>query len=47
MKPLEAVSKVVKIGNTDQRIFAYWSDLRNIQRMIPPEADAEINATEV
>ena len=46
MKPLEAVSKVVKICNSDQRIFAYWSDLRNITRMIPPEADVEINATE-
>ncbi|MBQ4475407.1 MAG: hypothetical protein II935_04345, partial [Bacteroidales bacterium] len=46
MKSLEAVSKVVKIGNSDQRIFAYWSDLRNITRMIPPEADTQVNATE-
>ena len=46
MKGLEAVSKVVKIGNSDQRIFSYWSDLRNITRMIPPDADAQVNATE-
>jgi len=46
MKPLEAVSKIIRICNSDQRIFAYWSDLRNITRMIPPEADAEINCTE-
>ncbi len=46
MKDLEAVSKVVKINSTDQRIFAYWSDLRNISRMIPPDAEAEISATE-
>ena len=46
MKPLEAVSKVVKIGNSDQRIFVFWSDLRNIPRMIPPDADAQVNATE-
>ena len=46
MKPLEAVSKVVKIGNSDQRIFVFWSDLRNIPRMIPPNADAQVNATE-
>ena len=46
MKPLEAVSKVVKIGNSDQRIFVFWSDLRNIPRMVPPNADAQVNATE-
>ncbi|MBQ2541923.1 MAG: hypothetical protein II554_01115 [Bacteroidales bacterium] len=46
MKQLEAVSKVVKIGNSDQRIFVFWSDLRNIPRMIPPDADAQVNATE-
>lgn len=46
MKPLEAVSKVAKIGNSDQRIFVFWSDLRNIPRMIPPDADAQVNATE-
>ena len=46
MKPLEAVSKVVKISNSDQRIFVFWSDLRNIPRMIPPNADAQVNATE-
>lgn len=46
MKPLETVSKVVKIGNSDQRIFVFWSDLRNIPRMIPPNADAQVNATE-
>ncbi len=46
MKGLEAVSKVVKIGNSDQRIFVFWSDLRNIPRMIPPNADAQVNATE-
>ena len=46
MKGLETVSKVVKIGNSDQRIFVFWSDLRNIPRMIPPNADAQVNATE-
>ncbi|MBR4582899.1 MAG: hypothetical protein IKO34_03700 [Bacteroidales bacterium] len=46
MKPLEAVSKVVKISSSDQRIFVFWSDLRNIPRMIPPNADAQVNATE-
>ena len=46
MKDLEAVSKTVRINSSDQRIFAYWSDLRNITRMIPPDVDAEINATE-
>lgn len=46
MKDLEAVSKIVKIGSSDQRIFAFWTDLRNISRMVPPEAGAEINATE-
>lgn len=46
MKQLEAVSKVVKISSSDQRIFVFWSDLRNIPRMIPPNADAQVNATE-
>lgn len=46
MKDLEAVSKVVKISSPDQRVFAFWTDLRNISRMVPPEAGAEINATE-
>lgn len=46
MKPLEAVSKVVKISSSDQRIFVFWSDLRNIPRMIPPNANAQVNATE-
>lgn len=46
MKQLEAFSKVVKIGNSNQRIFVFWSDLRNIPRMIPPNADAQVNATE-
>ncbi len=46
MKPLEAVSKVVKISSSDQRIFVFWSDLRNIPRMIPSNADTQVNATE-
>lgn len=46
MKDLEAVSKVVRIPSSDERVYAYWSDLRNLQRMIPPNVEAEIQANE-
>ncbi len=37
MKPLEVISKTVKIQNTDERIFSFLSDFRNISRFIPPD----------
>ena len=37
MKDLEVISKTVKIGNSDERIFNFYSDLRNISKLIPPD----------
>ncbi len=45
MKALEVISKTVKIGNSDERIFNFISDFRNISRMIPPDVK-DWNATE-
>jgi carbon monoxide dehydrogenase subunit G len=45
MKPLEVISKTGKIANTDQRVFKFYSDLRNISRLVPSDVQ-EWNATE-
>lgn len=45
MKELEIISKTVKIANTDERIFNFYSDLRNISKLIPPDVK-DWNATE-
>jgi hypothetical protein len=37
MKDLEVISKIGKIGNSAERIFNFYSDLRNISRLIPPD----------
>ncbi|MDD4149758.1 MAG: SRPBCC family protein [Bacteroidales bacterium] len=37
MKPLEIISKTGKISNSDERIFNFYSDLRNISRLVPPD----------
>ena len=46
MKDIEATSKIVKINNSDQRIFAFWSDLRNVSRILPPHEDVKVEASE-
>jgi carbon monoxide dehydrogenase subunit G len=45
MKELEIISKTVKIGNSDERIFNFLSDFRNISKLIPPDVQ-DWNATE-
>ena len=45
MKPLEIISKTGKISNTDEKIFSFYADLRNISRLIPPDVQ-DWNATE-
>ncbi|MBN2778361.1 MAG: polyketide cyclase [Bacteroidales bacterium] len=45
MKPLEIISKTCKISNTDEKIFNFYADLRNISRLIPPDVQ-DWNATE-
>ncbi|PLX09537.1 MAG: polyketide cyclase [Marinilabiliales bacterium] len=45
MKPLEVISKTVKVNNTDERIFNFFADLRNISRLVPPDVQ-DWNATE-
>lgn len=45
MKPLEIISKTGKISNTDEKIFNFYADLRNISRLIPPDVQ-DWNATE-
>ncbi len=37
MKELEVISKVVKIQNSDEKIFKFYSDFRNLSAIIPPE----------
>lgn len=37
MKELEVVSKTVKIGNSDERIFNFLSDFRNLSALMPPD----------
>lgn len=37
MKPLEIISKTGKIPNSDERVFNFLSDLRNISKLIPPD----------
>ena len=37
MKELEVISKTVKIENSDEKIFNFYSDLRNISKLIPPD----------
>ncbi|MDD2633876.1 MAG: SRPBCC family protein [Bacteroidales bacterium] len=44
MKPLEIISKTGKISNSDERIFNFFADLRNISRLVPPDVqDWEAN----
>jgi len=45
MKPLEVISKTGKVNNTDERIFNFFADLRNISRLVPPDVQ-DWNATE-
>lgn len=37
MKPLQIISKTGKISNSDERIFNFYADLRNISRLVPPD----------
>ena len=39
MKPLEITSKTVKVSNSDEKIFNFLSDLRNISQLIPPDVE--------
>lgn len=45
MKELEVISKTAKISNSDERIFNFFSDFRNISKLIPPNVE-DWNATE-
>ncbi len=45
MKELEIISKTGKISNSDEKIFNFYSDLRNLSRLIPPDVQ-DWNATE-
>jgi len=45
MKELEIISKTVKINNSDERIFSFLSDFRNISKIIPPDVQ-DWSATE-
>lgn len=45
MKDLEVISKTVKIANSDEKIFKFLSDFRNISKLIPPDVQ-DWNATE-
>ncbi len=37
MKDFKVESKIVKIPNTDERIFKFLSDFRNFDRFMPPD----------
>lgn len=37
MKDLHIESKVVSIANVDEKIFNFFSDFRNLDRVIPPD----------
>jgi len=37
MKELEVISKTVKVANSDERIFNFLSDFRNLSRFMPPD----------
>ena len=45
MKELEVISKTVKIENSDEKIYKFFSDFRNLSRLIPPEVK-DWNASE-
>ncbi len=45
MKDFEVISKVVTIPNSDEKIFHFYSDFRNIFKMLPPEIE-DFNADE-
>lgn len=45
MPDLEVISKTVKISNTDEKIFKFFSDLKNISKLIPPDVQ-DWSATE-
>jgi len=45
MKELEVISKTVKIENSDEKIFKFFSDFRNLSQLIPPDVK-EWNADE-
>lgn len=38
-KKMEVISKTGKINNSDERIFNFFSDFRNISKLIPPEVE--------
>lgn len=39
MKELEVISKVVKISNSDEKIFKFYADFRNLIKMVPTEIE--------
>lgn len=39
MKDLEVISKTGKISNSDERVFNFFSDLRNLSKLIPPDVN--------
>lgn len=45
MKDLEVISKTGKIDNSDEKVFKFFSDLRNIAKLIPADIEGW-NATE-
>ncbi len=45
MKPLEIISKTGKIPNSDERVFNFFADLRNISKLVPPDVE-DWHATE-
>jgi len=45
MKPLEIISKTGKIPNSDERVFNFFADLRNLSKLVPPDVE-DWHATE-
>jgi carbon monoxide dehydrogenase subunit G len=45
MKELEVISKVERISNSDEKIFNFLADFRNISKLVPPDVK-DWNATE-
>jgi len=45
MKPLEIISKTGKIPNSDETVFNFFADLRNISKLVPPDVE-DWHATE-
>lgn len=46
MAELESVSKIVKIQNSDNRMFRFLSDMRNFTSLVPPNAVENLNVCE-